>query len=472
MNPIVTLLALAAMALPAALPAAALRPDQVRFLDIYRELVETNTELSDGSCTLAADKMAARLKAAGFPESDLHRFSVPDHPREGGLVAVLPARGATLKPILLLAHIDVVEAKRSDWARDPFKLIEEDGYFYARGASDDKAMAASWVDTLIRLKQAGHPLIRTVKMALTCGEETEGAFNGAQWLAANQRDLVDAEFALNEGGAGQLDAQGKRLYLGTEAEEKTRQDYVLTATDAGGHSSLPGTENAIYRVSDALARIERYSFPVRLDSVSRAFFTSIAKLVGGADALAIEALLRDPADQAALRIITANPMWNAVLHTTCVPTEIAGGHATNALPQRVTANINCRLLPGERQEEVLAKLASLIHDPKVSITMPNTIGASARTVPLDETVMGPIRTVAARYYPGVPVVATLVSGSTDGVFFGNAGIPTYGVPSFFYDADYGHIHGLNERIRTSSVYEGRDFLYDLVALYVAKDGLR
>jgi acetylornithine deacetylase/succinyl-diaminopimelate desuccinylase-like protein len=445
--------------------ASTLRPDQVQFRALYKELVETNTTLSAGSCTEAAAKMAAHLKAAGFPDADLHPFAAPDHPKEGGLVAVLPGTDPKARPLLLLAHIDVVEAKRADWARDPFTLVEEDGYFYARGSSDDKAMAAVWVDTLARLKTQNVKLKRTIKMALTCGEETEGAFNGAGWLATHERSLVDAAFALNEGGGGQLDGSGRKLLLSVEAAEKTPQNYDLTVTNPGGHSSRPVKDNAIYHLASALTRIQAYAFPVQLNDANRAYFTAMAKIKGGQQAQAIDALLKDPADAKAEAIVAADPSWNAALRTTCVATELAAGHATNALPQRASANINCRIFPGVSTEDVRQTLAKIIDDPAVSVTMPDHRGPLAKPTPLSPEVMGPINTVTAKYYPGVPVAPTLLAGATDGVFMGDVGIPTYGVAGFFYDPDLGHIHGLNERIGVKTLYEGRDFLFDLVQLY-------
>jgi acetylornithine deacetylase/succinyl-diaminopimelate desuccinylase-like protein len=249
---------------------------EARFRDIYKELVETNTALSVGDCTLAAERMAHRLKAAGYPEEDFHPFSVPDHPKEGGLVLISPGRDPKLKAILLLAHIDVVEAKREDWVRDPFKLVEENGYFYARGSLDDKAQAAIWVDTLIRYREEQFHPLRTLKMALTCGEETSGAFNGAQWLTEHQRDLIDAAFALNEGAAGELDAQGHRIALEIQAGEKMSQNFRLEVTNPGGHSSRPVKDNAIYHLAGALKRIEAYEFPAQFTEGNRAYFKGMA----------------------------------------------------------------------------------------------------------------------------------------------------------------------------------------------------
>src|SRR5450631_2135670 len=269
-----------------------------RFRELYKELVETNTTLSAGSCTLAAERVAARLKAAGFPESDLQPFAAPDHPKEGGLIAIYPGRDPKLKAILLLAHIDVVEAKREDWTRDPFKLVEENGYFYARGAVDDKAEAAIWVDTLIRYKTENYKPKRTLKLALTCGEETAGAFNGADWLTRNRRELIDAAFALNEGAAGELDAAGNRIALDVEAGEKFPQNYQLEVTNPGGHSSRPVKDNAIYHLAAGLTRIGAYEFPVQFNDANSAYFKGMAKIKAAKGetevATAMNAFLRDP----------------------------------------------------------------------------------------------------------------------------------------------------------------------------------
>jgi len=368
---------LAAVAALAAFSAYAVPPQDTpageqRFRELYKELVETNTTLSAGSCTLAAERMAARLKAAGFPDSDLHPFAAPDHPKEGGLVAVYPGRDPKLKAILLLAHIDVVEAKREDWTRDPFKLVEENGSFYARGASDDKAEAAIWVDTLIRYRSEKYQPRRTLKLALTCGEETAGAFNGADWLTRNRRDLIDAAFALNEGGAGELDAGGHRVSMDVEAGEKFPQNYRLEVTNKGGHSSRPLKDNAIYHLAAALMRISAYEFPAQFIDGNRAYFAGMAKILAAKGdtetANAMTAFLKNPNDTQALALVSAkDPSWNATLRTTCVATMLDAGHATNALPQRARANVNCRIFPGVSAETIRAKLEELIADPAVKI---------------------------------------------------------------------------------------------------------
>ena len=467
-----------AVALAAALiafPVAAAPPHDTpageqRFRELYKELVETNTTLSSGSCTLAAERMAARLKAAGFPESDLHAFAAAGHEKEGGLVAVYPGRDPKLKAILLLAHIDVVEAKREDWTRDPFTLVEENGSFFARGAMDDKAEAAIWTDLLIRYRTENYRPRRTLKLALTCGEETAGAFNGAQWLTENRRDLIDAEFALNEGAWGELDADGQRVALQVEAGEKFPQNYQLEVTNRGGHSSRPVKDNAIYHLAAALTRIGAYDFPAEFNDANRAYFTAMAKLKaskGQTDiANAMNAFLRDRGDQKALALVSSkDPSWNATLRTTCVATLLDAGHASNALPQRARATVNCRIFPGTSAEAVRAKLEELVADPAVKVTTLETRGPTAAPPPLTPAILAPIEKLTEEFWPGVPVVPILQAGATDGEFTNAVGIPTYGVEPVFIGPDLGNIHGLNEYVGVDSLLEGREFLYRLVKIY-------
>jgi acetylornithine deacetylase/succinyl-diaminopimelate desuccinylase-like protein len=436
-----------------------------RFRATLQELVETNTTLSAGDCTLAARRVAARLKAAGYPEQDIQVFVPDGHPKEGGLVAVLHGSDPNAKAILMLAHLDVVEAKREDWTRDPFKMIEENGYFYARGVNDDKAQAAIWVDNLVRYREEGFRPKRSIKLALTCGEETNGALNGAGWLATHEREAIDAAFALNEGAGGTLDDQGRRVALNVEAAEKTSQNFRLEVTNPGGHSSLPVPNNAIYTLVRALDRISHYEFPVQMNAVNRAYFTRMSKITGGASGAAMVAIVNNPEDADAAAVLNKNPEWHAMLRTTCVATLLSAGHATNALPQRATANINCRIFPGVSHQAVLAKLVSIIGDPRVKVTIPETRGPMAQPAPLTPEILKPIEQVADELWPGIPVVPLLLPGATDAQFLNPAGIPTYGVSGLFQDPDHGNIHGLNERIRVKSVYEGRMFLYRLVKIY-------
>jgi acetylornithine deacetylase/succinyl-diaminopimelate desuccinylase-like protein len=466
MSKLIGALAAAIALLAGAAHAQAPRPDQAAFRDLYKELVETNTTTSAGSCTLAAERMAARLKAAGFPDADLHLLVPPDHPKDGNLVAVYPGKDPKAKAVLLLAHIDVVEAKREDWTRDPFKLVEEDGYLYARGASDDKAQAAIWVDNLIRYRKEGYKPRRTIKMALTCGEEGGGQVNGASWLSRDKRDLIDAGIALNEGAGGELDAAGKRVSHTFLAAEKTSQGYRLEATNPGGHSSRPLPDNAIYRLAHALDRIEAYEFPVELNDANRGYFSKMSKIVGGETGAAMAAIVANPQDKAADAVLSKDANYHAILRTTCVATMLDAGHAANALPQRARATINCRIFPGTSPQQVRDTLVKLVNDPAVAVTMNDLRTAPAPPPPtLSKQVLDPIEKVSAEMWPGVPVVPVLQAAATDAVFLNAAGIPTYGVSGIFYDPDLGHIHGLNERIRVKSLMESRDFLYRLVKIY-------
>jgi acetylornithine deacetylase/succinyl-diaminopimelate desuccinylase-like protein len=440
------------------------------FRELYKELIETNTSLSAGSCTLAAERMAAHLKAAGFPERDLHLFAAPEHPKEGGLVAVYPGRDPKYKAILLLAHLDVVEAKREDWTRDPFTLVEENGNFYARGALDDKAQAAMWVDALVRFREERFRPLRTVKLALTCGEETSGAFNGAKWLTENHRDLIDAAFAINEGGGGELDAAGHRLALEVEAGQKVFQNFRLEVTNPGGHSSVPRKDNAIYQLAGALKNIEAYTFPPQFIDANRAYFTGMAKIErsngDAAVADAMEALVRNPHDEKAIALVSSKDAgWNSTMRTTCVATTLQAGHATNALPQRALANINCRIFPGVPIESVRTKLEEIIADPAVTVTALEANGPISTPTPLTPEILAPVRKLSAQFWPGVPVLPLLLQGASDGKYLNAAGIPSYGISGLFIGPDFGNVHGLNEYVGVRTVMECRDFLYRLVKLY-------
>ncbi len=445
---------------------SSLRPDQAEFRGLYKELVETNTTLSAGSCTLASERMAARLKAAGIPDANIHLFSVPEHPKDGGLVVVYPGTSKTLKPMLMLAHIDVVEANRADWERDPFTLIEENGYFYARGAYDDKAQAAIYTDTLIRFAKTGYKPKRTVKLALTCGEETSGAFNGAEWLAKNKRELIDAEFAINEGGGGRTDgtiAQGGKLLVQTvQVGEKAYQDFTLTVTNPGGHSSAPVRDNAIYAMGEAVLKVRDYAFPVEFNDTTRTYFTKAAALYPGELGAAMKALAANPQDKAAEAIVSRDRTMNSMLRTTCVATLVHGGHALNALPQTVTANVNCRMFPGRTADETQAALEKAIGNPAIKVEQRVKGKPIAKQPSLDPKIIGPMERLAARHFPGVPVIPTMSTGATDGLYLSAVGIPVYGIPGLWRDPDGNGTHGLNERIAVRALYDGRDYIFDLI----------
>jgi acetylornithine deacetylase/succinyl-diaminopimelate desuccinylase-like protein len=446
-------------------PMTPLRPDQLAYLALYKELVETNTTLSVGSCTLAAERMAEHLKSAGYTEQDITLFSVPEHPNEGGLVAVLHGSSTTAKAILLLGHLDVVEAKREDWTRDPFSLIQDNGYFYARGSADMKAMDAAWVDALIRFKLDDYHPRHTIKLALTCGEETTYAFNGAEWLAHNRPELISAAFALNEGGGGRTDGHGKLVLQSIQVGEKAVQNYKLETVNAGGHSSIPIRDNAIYELADALIKVRGYEFPMKLSATTRAYFSKAGSARADELGRAMVALSQNPDDAAAEAIVSKDRGYHSMLRTTCVATLLEGGHANNALPQRATANVNCRIFPGETVESTQAALEAAIADAGVKVSSVPPIRPLAVPPPLDPKIIEPAEKLVAKYFPGVPLVPTMSTGATDGIFLEAIGIPVYGVPGGWVDPDGNGVHGLNERRSVRSVFVGRDFLIDLVKLY-------
>jgi acetylornithine deacetylase/succinyl-diaminopimelate desuccinylase-like protein len=441
-------------------------PDELAFRALYRELVEINTTRSVGSCTQAVEAMRAHLLAAGIPGTDMRILAPPDRPGDGALIAVLHGRNAAAKPILLLAHIDVVEAKREDWARDPFKLVEENGWFYGRGTSDDKAMAAVFTDSLMRYRQEGFKPRRDIKLALTCGEETAEVFDSVSWLIRTQPQVLSAAFALNEGAAGELDQNDKPVALQIQAGEKVYQNFLLEATDVGGHSSRPTKNNPITRLSAGLTKLGNYNFAVALNEATRGYFEAQSKLAPPMIAADMRAILQDPHDEpAAERLWAVNPGWNGSLRTTCVVTQIGGGHAPNALPQRVRANVNCRILPGVPIAEVQKEIVSVLDDDKISVAPTGEPGIQSPPPPLTEHIMGPLRKIANEIWPGVAIIPTMSTGATDGSYLNAAGVPTYGLSGMFHDAEGSHAHGLNERIRVKSLLDGRRFLYEIVKLY-------
>ncbi|MEZ5971503.1 MAG: M20/M25/M40 family metallo-hydrolase [Hyphomonadaceae bacterium] len=439
-----------------------LTPDRARFRSIYEELVEIDTSPSTGSCTRAVNAMLAHLRAAGYSERDAQVIIPENAPDDGNLVAVL--RGSSSHAVLLMAHIDVVDAHREDWERDPFTLVEENGYFYARGAADDKAMASVFLDLMVRLREENFHPRRTLKLALTCGEETSNRVNGIDYLVRNHREWVQADFAINEGAGGMLSASGEPIALNIQAGEKIHQVMTLTVTNPGGHSSRPVPDNAIYRLSNALERLSQYSFPVELTPVTRTFFERMAPIVGGATGEAMTALARNPNDAAAAAALARDPSYNAIMRTTCVATQLEAGHAANALPQRAVATLSCRVLQGHTPEEVQAALQAAIGDPQVQVDIVRRRDGS--TPPrLTRQIMGPIESTAARMWPNVPIIPTMTPGATDGRFLINAGIPTYGMSGMFSAPGESNAHGLNEKIRVQSLYEGRDFLESIVRAY-------
>jgi acetylornithine deacetylase/succinyl-diaminopimelate desuccinylase-like protein len=422
--------------------------------DIYQQLIEINTTESVGNMTTAAEAMAARLRAAGFPAADV-QVLVPE-PRHGNLVARLHGSGAK-KPLLLLAHLDVVEARREDWSTDPFKLVETGGYFYARGSGDDKAMASIWIATLIRLKQEHFVPDRDIIVALTSDEET-GDYNGADWLVKNHRDLIDAAFAINEGGGGAI-KDGKYLFNGVGASEKVYVTFALTVHNKGGHSSVPQNPNAIYQLAVGLGRLAAFDFPVSLNEVTRTYFRRLADVQGGPLGADMRAVA-DNNDAAAAARIAQTPAYNARMRTTCVATRLDAGHADNALPQTAKATVNCRVLPGEDPEEVQKTLVRVLNDPAIEVSWIDKAKPSVPS-PLTTEIMQPVESLSRQFWD-VPVIPLMATGASDSLYLRNAGIPTYGISAIFEDIKESRAHGKDERVGVQQFYDSAQFLYALV----------
>jgi acetylornithine deacetylase/succinyl-diaminopimelate desuccinylase-like protein len=434
-------------------------PHDARAREIFKELIEINTtDTPSGNVTRAADAVAARLKAAGFPAADVQVLG-PD-PRKGNLVARLRGTGAK-RPLLLLAHLDVVEAKREDWSFDPFTFREQDGFFYGRGTSDDKSMAAHFVANLIRLKEEGFKPERDLILALTADEEG-GNFNGVDWLVRTHRNLIEAEFSINEGGGGTMRG-GKYLTNEIQASEKVFQDFRLEVTNSGGHSSLPVKDNAIYHLAEGLARLAKFEFPVELNEVTRGYFErSAAVQTDPKMAADMRAVARPSPDLAAAARLSASlPYYNAQMRTTCVATRLAGGHANNALPQMASANVNCRILPGVSPAAVKDKLVEVLADPKITVSFVGEATPS-KPSPLRPDVVGAVESLTREMFPGVIVVPVMSTGATDGLYLRNGEIPTYGIDGTFGDIDDVRAHGRDERIGVKQFYEGLEFQYRLI----------
>lgn len=460
---LLTAAAMSALALTTV--ARAQDPGEAAFRGLYKELVEIDTTASAGSCTAAAQAMGARLKAAGFPEADVQVLFPPEHPKAGALVATLRGKDPKAGAILLLAHIDVVEAKREDWVRDPFKLVEEDGYFYARGASDDKAMAAIFTDSLVRYKQEGFKPRRDIKLALTCGEEG-GQFNSVPWLLKDHPETMKAAFALNEGDDSRLDDKGQPKLLSIQVGEKVYMDYNLEVTNPGGHSSRPVKDNAIYHLAAGLSRLGAYDFPIALNDATKAYFEQNARIETDAEvAGAMSAIVKDPTDAAAATVLARDPARNSMMRTTCVATMVNAGHAPNALPQRAKANVNCRILPGNDPKAIRDQLEAVVADPAVKITLAAEPDPVSPPPPLTPQIMGPATKVANQIWPGIPFIPAMLTGATDGRFTNAAGVPTYGLSGLMAGTDGDNIHGLNERIQVKALMKGRRFLHEVVKLY-------
>ncbi len=444
-------------------PLCAQSPDRPLARDIFKQLIEINTTDSAGDNTRAAEAMAARFRAGGFSGSDVQVLVPKDQPRKGNLVVRLHGTGPT-RPILFIGHLDVVEAKRTDWSFDPFVFLEEGGYFYGRGTSDMKGDAAVLVTTFLRMKREGFRPSRDLILALTSDEEG-GPGNGVQWLVQEHRDLIDAAFCINSDAGGGHIKNGKRIFMSMEAAEKIFLSFQLETTNPGGHSSLPAKDNAIYHLAEALSRLAKYDFPVHLFDVTKAGFERAAAFHESEDngrvAADMRAIARNPNDAAAAARLSQSPYYNAQLRTTCVPTMLAGGHAENALPQLATAVVNCRILPVDKPEDIKNTLQKVLADPKITMTEIKAAQITPYT-PLDPLVMATVTAATEKHWPGLPVIPLMETGATDGIWLIHAGIPTYGVSGIFGDEDDVRAHGKDERILVQSFYDALDFMYDVV----------
>jgi acetylornithine deacetylase/succinyl-diaminopimelate desuccinylase-like protein len=433
-------------------------PDADRQLarSIYKEFVEIQSGFSTGSTTPVAEAAARRLKAAGFPDSDI--FIGGASPKKANLVVRYHGTGAR-KPILLLAHTDVVEAKREDWSMDPFQFIEKDGFFYGRGTGDDKAQAAVWIANLIRYKKEGFKPARDIIVALTADEEGGGPYNGVDWLIKNHRELIDSEFCLNEGGWGE-EAGGKKIANDIQVSEKYVIQFRFEVRNKGGHSSMPVPDNAIYHLAAALDRLAKFGFPLKTNEVTAVYFKQMATL----NKEPLKADLASAAEgneRAMARVAQVSAAWNATLRTTCVATQLEGGHARNALPQLAAAGVNCRVLPEDSVEYVKSTLEHVIADDQVKIIVTGDASKGPAS-PMRPDIMKAVGRLTDTMWPGIPAIPIMVMGATDGRSLRSAGIPTYGIQGFFMDREDIRFHGRDERMGVQSFYEGQQFLYELV----------
>ena len=434
--------------------------------DIFKQLIEINTTDSVGSTTEAAQAMAQRLLDAGFPKADVVVLGPND--RKGNMVARYRGKpGSKLRPLLIIGHLDVVEARREDWTTDPFKFVEQDGYYYGRGTQDMKEDDAIAVTDFIRMRKEGFVPDRDIILALTADEEG-GKSNGVDWLLRNRRDLIDAEFVLNPDSGGVSMDHGKPLAVEFEATEKLYADFQVLATNPGGHSSLPKPDNAIYHVADALGVLEKSPFPFELNSVTREYFGQMAKIETGQNADDLRAILANPPDPAAIERLSKDARYNSTMRTTCVATMLSGGHAPNALPQSAEANVNCRIFPGHSQEEIRLQLVQLFNDPKLSVRYRSDArelsdhGSDRKAMvppPLRTDVMTSLRKVAAKLWPGAPVIPNMETGSSDSIYTMSAGIPSYGISGIAVDRDDIRAHGKDERVKADSYYTAVEFYY-------------
>jgi acetylornithine deacetylase/succinyl-diaminopimelate desuccinylase-like protein len=430
---------------------------------ILQQLIEINTTDSVGNVTTASEAMARRFLEAGYAQEDV--IVAGPNARKKNLVVRLHGSGRR-KPILFIGHLDVVEAKRDDWSTDPFQFIERDGFFYGRGTRDMKEGDALLVETLLRLKREGYHPDRDLILALTADEEG-GDYNGVDWLLKEHRDWMDAEYCINLDGGEFERLRGKQMLAGLQASEKVYADFQLVTTNPGGHSSIPGLDNAIYELASALLKIQRFAFPVHMNEITRTYFRQSANLSMDALGPDLRGAAKEPPDPAAIQHLSAIPYYNSLLRTTCVATLLSGGHAANALPQTARANVNCRIFPGEDPEEVRKTLERVVADPKVKISFAQAKTADGKPVPIVAVPPSPLlpepvtalNQTLSTMWPGLPVVPTMSTGATDGKYLRIAGVPTYGIACMFFDMEDDRSHGKDERVGVADFYDGVEFTY-------------
>jgi acetylornithine deacetylase/succinyl-diaminopimelate desuccinylase-like protein len=432
--------------------------------EVFKELIETDTSHSSGDTTRAANLLAARFRAAGFPDTDVQ--VVGPEPKNKNLVVLYRGAG-TKPPVVLLAHLDVVEARREDWSFDPFKFTETEGFFYGRGTSDDKDGAATLSVALLRLKKEGFQPERDLILALTAGEEGGEVYDGAEWLVKKDPRLAKAAICLNADAGGVEKRNGKRLVYAVQAAEKIFQSYRLEVKGPGGHSSKPSRDNTIYRLAEALVRLSKFEFPMKLSEITRGYFAKMSEIETGQTALDMKGILKTPPDEASVKSLSASPSYNALLRTTAVATMLEAGHAENALPQTARAVVNCRLLPGESPDEVLKTLRQVIADDQISITPMNDAKPSPAS-PLAPEIMQALEQARDKVWPGLPIVPEMETGATDGILFRKQGIPTYGITGTANDLDDVRAHGKDERMGVQDFYDGLEFEYQLIKAIASK----
>jgi len=447
---------LLALGLSSPLPAADLTPAQAQGREIFARLIAFKTEVGQGQVPAMAKYLADQFRAVGFPEADIHLLPVGEF---ASLVVRYRGDGTGGRPVDWMAHMDVVTARPEDWERDPFTMVEEDGFFFGRGAQDIKSGVAALVANFLRLKKEGFVPSRDFILVLSGDEETE--MLTIQDLVKHHRDLIDAEFALNsDGGGGTLGEDGKPLVFGVQTAEKTYVSFELTTRNPGGHSSQPRKDNAIYELADALKKIQAYRFPVMWSDTTLAYFKASGEVTDGALGEAMRSFAADPKDESAAEVLHDAPAEVGKTRTTCIPTLLRGGHADNALPQSATATVNCRIFPGVKVEEVRDTLAGIVGGPVEVKVIGNPAASDAS--PLRADVFDAVSRAVQARHPGVPIVPVQDSGASDGLYLRAAGIPTYGVSGMFMKDSDSFPHGLNERVPVASYYDELDYWYRLM----------